>query len=214
MSRACLVSLVMLLLSACTSLEGPPVITIDSGHYQAAFAGTLDVLRAEGLPPTLRDPRSGVIEAGPAPASGLFEPWYSGGDSSHAALESTIHHQRRRVRVEFTSGNTAADPSLDLTTTSGAVELRVQAWLERAYEPGRRRRNLWSRRLSDETVIYAPGETEEPIESRFWLPVRRDAEYESHLMGRLAETLGGGTSENIDAAAAGSDSAGDGPDPS
>ena len=180
---------VPVLLSGCGLKQGPASLSIEPGTYEQSFSAALGVLRDEGLDPSLRDPRGGVIEAGPAATGSLLEPWKPGHGSLDAALESTIHHQRRRVRLEFTPGSQPDGRPFDLTQHDDALDLHIQAWIEREYRPGERR-NLWSRRLSEQAVVYAPGEREEPVESRFWLPVRRDAEYESHLAALLDAAFG------------------------
>lgn len=194
------------LAGGCGSTPRPDVLHIDSSVYHAAFDAAMDAARRNGMPPTLRDRRRGVIETEPSIAPSIFEPWRRGNTSLGQALESTIAFQRRRARFEFVAADDLApppasppgvtgpdllganEPQIDLSEYHGDLELRVWVFVERAYAPGIRR-NTWTRRKTTRTTI-APAEPDgEPLPSMWWTPVSRDAAVERLLLVAIDRSL-------------------------
>jgi hypothetical protein len=143
-----------------------------------------------------------VIETDAALAPSLFEPWRGDPGNLKTRLDHTAQHVRRRARIEFTpvgeATSVALGPDLlgleapreDLSTMqSGALEMRVSVFLEQSHEPGLRRSN-WSRKATSKSVVYPPGEYEQPLPSRFWSPISRDPWFEASVLDAIAARTG------------------------
>ncbi|MEL7210341.1 MAG: hypothetical protein AAGK32_19275, partial [Actinomycetota bacterium] len=170
-----------------------------------------------GLPPAIRDRRSGVIETDDRIGAGWFEPWRlePSSDLEGTATASTV---RRRARVEFRcpSGGVAADvpdePAAgadlfgvrsatpvagDLLNGDGPFEVRVRVTVERAHRPGLRV-DTWSRRLTTQSRIERPGPPRTTEPTTTWWPVARDPGLEADLLADIAARMGGARSERPD----------------
>lgn len=148
------------------------------------------------MPPSLRDPRGGVIETEPAIAGSLLDPWRPGTTSASQAAEATLAYQRRRARFEFApvrfeepaTPAESRDP-LDLTAYTGSIELRVRVTVERAHTPGIRH-GTWSRRQTTQASITKPGQFTRT--KTFWTPVTSDEDLEARLLAAVQEAMGAG----------------------
>ncbi len=195
-------------LGGCASNSGPEVVMVDGSRYAEAFDAAVEAARREGMPATLRDRRSGVIETDARPSGSIFEPWKADAASSTQAWEQTLHFERRRVRFEFAPADqppvaltpdqplTGADPSgaadapIDLTTHAGPLRLVAIVTIERHYRTGDRR-STWSRRISSQ-FTYGPGDADATRPNAFWTPVARDEAYERRILATVEKMLGSG----------------------
>lgn len=171
-----LAALAALWISGCAaSPDGPTAIGIAAGEYAAAFDAAAEVAWEEGLAPALRDARAGIIETDPARTPSLLEPWRWSGESSRELRGSTLGHQRRRARFEFTPV-TAARSADDTTATATATTATATATATTSTADDARRADqapapdlLGSR--GRETDLTATGE---PLELRVWVFVERE----------------------------------------
>ena len=192
----------------CAKSPDPDLLRIDAGSYHEAFDAVMEASRTNGLPPALRDRRSGVIETEPAFAASILEPWRDDNATLGQSLENTIAFHRRRARFEFAPAGAAPptappavedDPQtgpdllgvethdLDLTAYDGDLELRVRVIVERAHAMGARR-STWSRRSTTHATIDAPASDGE-IPAKFWTPVSRDEAFERRLLAAVDQAL-------------------------
>ncbi len=187
------------LAGGCSTGAGPDVLEIDSSAYGAAFDAAIEAARRDGMPPALRDRRSGVIETEPRYAASILEPWRTDNASFGKVMENTLAYQRRRARFEFTaSGDQPALPAgepdllatrttrVDLTRHDGTLELRVLVFVERSYLPGGRR-DTWTAAMSSRARIVSPSSGTET--QAFWTPVSRDVAYEHRLLAEVRRAL-------------------------
>jgi len=194
--------------TGCSSTTGPRVVSIDASAYDEAFRAALDASDEAGFRPMLRDRRAGVIETDHVIAGSILEPWRADESSFADSLANTVNLQRRRIRFEFTpvafDPESASEgdedalvgpdllaidrPRRDLTRHEGGpIEIRAWVWVERAYNPGRRR-FAWSRRATTSTRIIDP-ETGERISANHWTPVSRDVAFERFILREIQSRL-------------------------
>lgn len=192
-----LTTLAMLAAGCATAPPGPDAVRVEPGAYGAAFEAAVAVANANRLPPVIRDRRSGVIEAGPAVAASLLEPWHDPGATFQERLERTIQHYRRRARFEFVPAGAAPtgdpdtltgadvlglEPATDRTSWPGPLELRVRVFLEQSHRPGLRP-DTWSRQLTTYTEIVTDGSNSEE-RLRQWDEVGAFARHDEDLEDR------------------------------
>lgn len=205
-----IIGMIGMALGGCSKPTGPEVLIIDSGRYSEAFDAAMDATRDRGMPATLRDRRTGIIETEPCIAGSMVEPWRTDNSGFSQSMENSMAFQRRRARFEFIPAGFTSSPSLDaagthpalagpdvvgidqpamdLTTISGELELRVWVYVERAYTPGLRR-STWTRRETRPSKIITP-DGEPPLpDSTYWVPVKRDPAYERRLLAEVQEHL-------------------------
>ena len=190
--------------SGCATSQGPDFLSIDSQTYSDAFDAAVEAARVAGLPPIVRDRRSGLIETEPRIAGSVLEPWRTDNASFTQTIENTITFQRRRARFEFApvifQPNQPSDAPLtgpdlfgtqeaevDLTRHTGPLELRVWVYVERSYSPGLRR-STWTRAKTTRTRIV-PAEDDGTLPSRYWTPVHRDEAFERRLLAAVQSAL-------------------------
>ena len=200
------------LLTGCASSAGPDVVTVTPGQYEAAFDAAMDAARAQGMEPTLRDRRSGVIETGPVLVGSVLEPWSGDNTSVAQAWDNTLAFHRRRARFEFapvgyrTPAEADAevslaadgvltgpellndDPMVDLTRTGVDLEVRVWVFVERSHTVGVRR-STWSRRQTRKAFEASPDPKWEERPLTFWEPVARDDAAERRLLAEVVSAL-------------------------
>ncbi len=138
-------------LSGCATSQGPAFLTIQAEAYADAFDAAVEAAAEAGLPPTVRDRRSGVIETEPRIAGSVLEPWRTDNASFAQAMKNTITFQRRRARFEVTPAGfrpresaeasltgpdlfALRDAEVDLSRLAGPLELRVWVYVERALD--------------------------------------------------------------------------------
>ena len=191
----------------CSAPPGPEVLHIEPGAYGAAFEAAVGVAARNGIPATVRDRRTGIIETEPDTTPSLIEPWRIDGSSLGDRLDRTIALERRRARFEFLPPGAARDPTddptalrgpdvlaatpdtlaaTDRTEWEGPLELRVLVFLEQAQSPGQRP-NTWSYALVTQTKIILPDGNQLP--QRFWTPVARDRDFERRLLEQVQRAL-------------------------
>jgi len=194
-------------LPACTSSTPIEVITIEPQRYGEAFDVVLEVARAEGMPASLRDRRSGVIETAPVSAPSYVEPWRLDGASISQRSQNTISHQRRRARFEFTPAGfqpieesdeplagpdllSMVDPERDMLQYGGPLELRVWVYLERVHENGIRR-DEWTRGKTTRTAIITYDDEGQPHTEpgSFWTVESRETDFAARLLERRPTAL-------------------------
>jgi hypothetical protein len=201
----------LLLLAAfaagCAGSRGPDLVTISGSEYDLAFATAVDVVRGMGMPAELIDRRTGVLETEYRTAGTIVEPWRSDSSTLGGAIESTINHERRKARIEFTpvrfeeraaAENQLTGPDLvgervevvDLTGYDGRIEVRAWVQIERSTAIGRRRGD-WTRRST--TVAIDPNSGLGRAQT-FWTPVTRDSALERRLLRQIEDAVGEGRS--------------------
>jgi hypothetical protein len=204
-SQLALVCLICLIgAGGCATRHGTDVLPIAAETYPEAFETALDVAGDFGLPPAIRNRRSGLIETEPLVAASLAEPPRidrPGGDR----LENTISFRRRRARFEFSPADLEpgeaeeglTGPDLlatesrprDMTEEAGPLELRVRVYLEQAHSLGTRR-STWSRRLTTRMrMIEEDSEGADVVSGLFWTPVARDEDLERRLLAAIRHRL-------------------------
>jgi hypothetical protein len=188
----------------CTPAE-TELLVISSEQYPHAFLMAIDQARREGYVPALRDQRAGIIETQTVDTGSMLEPWRDDHPDFDTALENTLVHQRRRLRIEFTPRDTppdetdrdnlagpdllaADDSAQDLTIYDGPLEMRVWAYLERAHTVGWRR-DTWSRRLTTRAQVIDP-QTGLRLPPVHWQPISRDPVFERRFCARIEQLLG------------------------
>ena len=202
MHRRWLVIVALASLAGCASPQGPEVVAISASDYDLAFDSALEALRGVGMHAELIDRRSGIVETEYRTAGTILEPWRTDSSTAAIAFESTVNHERRKARLEFTpvrfdeapaaeaplTGPDLVGESIevtDLTQYDGRIELRAWVHLERSTVVGRRRGD-WTRRSS--TMAIDPDSGLGPAQ-RFWTPVARDEELERRLLRDIQEAL-------------------------
>jgi hypothetical protein len=184
--------------------------------YDAAFDAAVAAVRREGLTPSFRDRRVGIIETEPASAPTIVEPWIIDGSGLDRRLQYTVGHYRRRVRIEFEPADAASSPTTDqpiddavillgpdvldvvgdppnLPAESIPTILRARVYVEQAHIPGTRR-STWTRRAATRAEVRAVV-AGDPVAGTYWTPVERDHRFERRLIGRVAEALAAGDAE-------------------
>ena len=185
--------------AGCAGSRGPEVLSIPSGQYSKAFDAALEVARAHGMQPTLRDRRSGVIETDSVIVGTVFEPWYQDTASFSQGVENTLAQYRMTARFEFIPTNILLDgeafsgpdllglanPPMDLTQIDQPLELRVQIFREQKHTVGQRQ-HTWSRRFNSIASQHPSNEQWEDSNRTFWTPESRDEGAERRLLAEVA----------------------------
>jgi len=198
---------VVLLLTGCSTPERPDHLRIEPAMYEVAFDAAVDAARNEGLTPSFRDRRVGIIETEPATAPTIIEPWIIDGSGLDRRLQYTVGHYRRRVRFEFepATGETPPSPmepvvllgpdlldvagdAQDLPAAAIPTVLRVRVYVEQAHIPGTRR-NTWTRRAATRAEVRATI-AGDPVPGTYWTPVERDHRFERFLVDKVAQAIG------------------------
>lgn len=101
-------------LVGCRSGTSAPLgLETPAANYDAAFDATLRALRSEGYQIERVDRRFGVITTRPRTTPTAFEPWRGWGNPVDVAVEGTVHHQQRTIRVAFQPLDPADAPAAD-----------------------------------------------------------------------------------------------------
>ncbi len=155
--------------------------------YDAAFAAAVEAMRDNRLTLDRVDQRLGVITSEPKTAGSILEPWRV--DNSHFAqrFESTLHSQRRVVRIEFVDpAVTPADPDtytyFEPASATRPLRLRVTCDIEREQRPGARPEPAAVRRS---TTTTDPLLKQRGIPNRYWYAIDRDPYFEQRLMASM-----------------------------
>lgn len=194
------------LLAGCGSGSKGDVVLlrINSQQYDAAFDVVLDTLHAKRYVLDRVDRRLGVITTEPQDSPSVFEFWKPGNKTAGDAVESTLHHQQRIVRIEFRPAAAGLDgrapatgdipdpikqvlPSASPTEpgkTAGGLYVDVICTVERSHRPGRRIETVSLRHGSYTTD---PALRERGIPARFWEPIDRDGLTEQWLRGQIVK---------------------------
>jgi hypothetical protein len=209
-------------LGGCAAHSGhaPSVLTIDGGSYARAFDEAVALAADEGMPVALRDRDGGIIDSRPNVSGSLIEPWDWPSGSPSAAFQSTVNHERRRVRFEFLPSGFRPAPepdtgplpgqrtpgsvppteagAVDLATYDGPLELRVWVYIERSYTPYLQR-STWTFRgrsfaRNPESNRGDSKGDDVTLDPSRWTPVSRDPHMERSLLEKLREKLGDGAS--------------------
>lgn len=185
-------------------------LEVQPSSYDQAFDATLEALRDERFTLDRVDRRLGVITTRPRPSGIFLEPWKGDNATVGQAMESTLHYQRRVVRVEFeplggrptpealgeAGDPTAADrpPYLQINAPEpffapsehgGTLVVNVRTFVERAHRPGLQIETV---SLRESNVTVDPSLAAHGVPALFWEPVARDALMEQRLMRRIALT--------------------------
>ncbi|MCH2162439.1 MAG: hypothetical protein MK085_11275 [Phycisphaerales bacterium] len=180
------------------------MLDIPGDRYEQAFDAAVDVARAHGMQPVVRDRREGLIETDPVIAGTFFEPWY--GDTADFAqgIDNTLSQYRMRARFEFlprtfieSSDMEAGEgpdllgvsiPPRDLANGDIPLELRVWVYRERKHTVGQRR-STWTRRIKSRADHGTDDPDWEQTPSTFWTPATRDEAAERRLLSEIAQRL-------------------------
>lgn len=209
--------LIGMLSVGCAAVDGPQVLNVQPGQYDAAFDAALDVAEHAGFSPRLRDRRSGVIGTAPGISPSVAEPWRYDAYSPGQLVENTIAMQRRVVRFEFTPSMFAPEPMTDGPWLTGpAVVPRVappegsQTKPEPEQEPDPREPTdltrsdaplelrVWAyiersqtigRRRSTWTRLKTTQANIPDTEQNFWVPVARDHDLERRLLAAVEDAI-------------------------
>lgn len=154
------------------------VAAVPGGQYDAVFDAAVATLRDLRFDVDRTDRRFGVVTTEPLIASSVVEPWYRDNTTARQALESTLHKQRRTVRIEL---KPTADAPPD--GPAGAYQLQVVVDVERQYHPPRPIHTSALGRVTYRRAErrYRPIETEAGIEESYWLSLGRDELLERRL---------------------------------
>lgn len=190
--------------AGCASTRGPEVVTIPATEYDVAFQSAIDAVRSVGMPADLLDRRNGIVETNYRTAGTTLEPWRPDSSTITGTIESSINHERRKARIEFTpvrfvdetnTADTLTGPDLvgeredvvDLTRYDGRIEVRAWVQVERSTVVGKRV-GTWSRRETSMTID--PDSGLGPAQT-FWTPVTRDTALERRLLRAIEKAIAG-----------------------
>lgn len=201
--RVQLVLVLALLLGGCASRagRGSAEVMIAPGDYARAFDAARDVLAASRFSLERVDARAGVITTRPKATVGLATPWDAEQATIEQEFDDLINQHERRVRIAFEparlpaaapdaatadgGGRTSASRA-DLTTFSGPIVARVEAWVERTARPGWRV-DTTAVRLSQ--AWRDPALQERGIAGRYTVPTTRDDALSAAIGERIATRL-------------------------
>jgi len=162
---------------------------IAASEYDRVFEEAVEVLRDYRFRVDRRDRRFGVITTEPRTAGSVLEPWAEGNQTFDQALENTIQHQRRIIRIELSrrEGGEATEAASDRAVAD--YELLVRAQLQRR----QRVTGPLNTAVTSSVQRGARGGgrrvvlTERGYESDFWRDVGRDAALERTLIAAILQ---------------------------
>ena len=172
-------------------VEVPNPLPIAEAEYDRVFDAAVDVLRAKRFVVDRQDRRFGVITTKPMVAASVFEPWRHDNHTDRQALEATLHHQRRIVRVSLKPrrpdvADAAADPPADPTPTSRAnFLLQVDVAVERRHHPDRHLTTAAFATIGFHNRAGHVTRTEAGYESSAWVPLANDPILEQQLVADI-----------------------------
>jgi hypothetical protein len=186
-----LLLLALMLIGGCAApragVENPTRIA--ASEYDRVFEEAVEVLRDYRFRVDRRDRRFGVITTEPRTAGSVLEPWAEGNQTFDQALENTIQHQRRIIRIELSrrEGGEATEAASDQTVAD--YELLVRAQLQR------RQRVTGPLNTAATSSVQRGARgggrrvvlTERGYESDFWRDVGRDAALERTLIAAILQ---------------------------
>ncbi|MBL9032471.1 MAG: hypothetical protein JNM80_12300 [Phycisphaerae bacterium] len=200
--RVQLVLVLALLLGGCASRggRGSAALMIAPGDYARAFDAARDVLAASRFSLERVDARAGVITTRPKATVGLATPWDAEQATIEQEFDDLINQHERRVRIAFEparlpaapdaeasdGGGRPSAPRADLTTFSGPIVARVEAWVERTARPGWRV-DTTAVRLSQ--AWRDPALQERGVAGRYTVPTTRDDALAAAIGERIATRL-------------------------
>ena len=156
----------------------PPVEFL-AANYSRIFHDAVDVLRDEGFRIDRQDFRFGHVTTWPLPAPTAFEPWEQTHTTLDQALESTVNHQRRVVRVTL-------DPVGGGISRKDFYLLRVEATIQRLAVPTRQLTGSTDGPFVFATLRSVPTELAmRTITSAYWTDVARDGHLEHRLLTEI-----------------------------
>lgn len=179
-------------------VSAPEVFTFEGERYDDVAGAIVDAMRDEGFVTNRQDKRLGVFTSMPRTSPTVAEFFRPDNTTPSQAWESTLNHQRRRVRIEVTPVDSPPSPAADVTAAmtqttpnpdpvtldepSGLLNLRVIVYLDRKHEP------LWrvettTRRLSSHA--RDPALEERRMQPVYWEPISRDPYMEQRIMDRI-----------------------------
>jgi len=199
---ACTLLAWIAMLSGCAGSRGPELLNIEADQYDLAFGCAIEAMRKAGLPVELQDRRNGLLESEFRTAGTILEPWRGDSSTVSGTIESTVNHERRKARIEFTPlrfdaeaerADVLTGPDLvaeqielvDLTRYQGRIEVRAWVEVERSTVVGRRRGD-WTRRSSTQAIH--PDSGLGPTQT-FWTPVNRDTALERRLLRAIESAI-------------------------
>jgi hypothetical protein len=185
------------LLGGC-GVSAPDVFTFEGERYDDVASAIVDAMRDEGFVASRRDKRLGVFTSMPRTSPTMAEFFRPDNTTLTQAWESTLNHQRRRVRIEISPVDASSAPTPDVAAAmtqttpnpdpvtldepSGLLNLRVIVYVDRQHEP------LWrvettTRRLSNHA--RDPALEERRMQPVYWEPISRDPYMERRIMDRI-----------------------------
>lgn len=205
--------------SGCSTSPTIDTIRVESANYDDAFDSVMNALRYEQYTLDRVDRRLGVITTVPQDSASIVEPWQNHNSTIGQAAESTLHHERRIIRVEFqpmsridgnsgTAENSTAKnvplpinqviPSpapIDPAEVNGLLYIDVICTIERGHMPGRQIQTTDLRRSN---FTIDPTLAERGIPNVFWEPIARDPYMEQRIKNRIAKMGGDVIVENYE----------------
>ena len=156
-------------------------IEITAGEYDRVFDASIQTLRQMRFTVDRKDRRFGVVTSEPMLASSAIEPWYRDNTHSAQVAQSTLHLQRRIVRVELTP----AEPVADARTE--AYRMSVQVQIERRYDPPKELNTplIGAARFRDVRQNVITQTTEAGTETSHWVNIGRDEQLEQRLIAQI-----------------------------
>lgn len=156
-------------------------IEITAGEYDRVFDASIQALRDMRFTVDRKDRRFGVVTSQPLIASSAIEPWHRDNTSSRQVIQSTLHLQRRIVRVELAQ----ADPSPG--ARAEAYRMSVQVQIERRYDPPAELNTalIGASSFRDVRKQLVKQTTEAGVEKSRWANVGRDEQLEQRLIARI-----------------------------
>jgi hypothetical protein len=185
-----------------------PRFEVTHANYETAIDAVLDTLRTEQIALDRIDRRLCVITTKPRTSASFAEPWKVDNATVALAMESTVHYQRRIVRIQFRaygqgapSESQAIDkarvgfdqvtadaaPIFDAASHAGTLVMYVRCDIERAQRPGMQIQPI---ALRESNITTDPLLAERGIPARFWQPIDRDPYMEVRLADRIARRAG------------------------
>jgi hypothetical protein len=159
--------------------QTPNPIEIAAGEYDRVFDASIQTLRDMRFTVERKDRRFGVVTTEPLPAASAIEPWHADNTTSQQVAQSTLHFQRRIVRIELAPAAADARPDAYRMTVRVDVQRRYDApkELNSAFIGAARFRDVRERNLAQRT--------ETGLEESRWSPVGRDEQLEQRLIASI-----------------------------
>ncbi len=185
------------MLGGCAKPRNPsPMVELQPGRYEPAFAAAKQVLIDARFDLDRVDARAGVITTTAKPTSGLATPWDGEQSSLGQEVEDLLNRQFRRVRITFepqaAEAATAPTPPHqdaavpDMRLQAGALLCTISVSVERLRRPGWR---LETSSVRQSSFYYDPEWGNRAIWPQYTVPFAQDHRLATRLAGRIRRSL-------------------------